>query len=71
MGTLARNSFLHTKSARFLPSTPTDAQRTDLGVPPARRDPTARPTGPDRRMRPDKDAVGKRISRLSPPMDYQ
>ncbi len=64
MGKLARNSFLHTETTRFLLSTRTDAQRTDLGVPAVHRDPTAPPMRPDTRMRLDKDAVGKRISRL-------
>jgi len=64
MGKLARNSFLHTETTRFLLSTRTDAQRTDLGVPAVHRDPTAPPMRPDTRMRLDKDAVGKRINRL-------
>jgi len=56
---------------RFLLSTLTDAQRTDLGVPAVHRDPTAPPMRPDTRMRLDKDAVGKRISRLCQRMDYE
>ncbi len=69
MGKFARNSFLHTETARFLLSTLTDQQRVDLGVPLVRRDPTAPKMLPDRRGRLDKDAVGKRISRLSKQMD--
>jgi len=69
MGKFARNSFLHTETARFLLSTLTDQQRADLGVPLVHRDPTAAPMLADRRVRMDKDAVGKRISRLSKQMD--
>ncbi len=69
MGKFARNSFLHTETARFLLSTLTDQQRGDLGVPLVRRDPTAAPMLADRRVRLDKDAVGQRISRLSKQMD--
>lgn len=69
MGKFARNSFLHSETARFLLSTLTDAERADLGVPLVHRDPTAAPMLADRRVRLDKDAVGKHISRLSKQMD--
>ena len=70
LGKMTRNSFLHTETARFLLSTLTDSQRTSLGVPLVRRNPTAKPMSADTRTRLDKDAVGKRISRLSAQMDW-
>ena len=69
MGKFTKQSFSHTETARFLLSTLNDEQRTSLGVPLVQRDPTAAPMTVDQRTRLDKDAVARRICRLSMQMD--